>query len=127
MPEDPAQEINTADATEGQQAQADQAITQDPTVEAPGAEAEPGAYDGLKLEELRAELKRRELPTSGNKDELVARLIEADGKGSDEDEDADQPVNGGIQVDRVFSDAHADTLQELSNARRAAQLKATQG
>lgn len=137
MSEDPAQAINTTDATEGQQVQADQEINQDPTVEAAGdaptPDAEPGPYDGLKLEELRAELKRRELPTSGNKDELVARLSENDdqakneGEVEGEEEPADQSVNGGIQVDRVFSDAHANTLQELSNARRAAQLKATQG
>lgn len=36
-----------------------------------------GDYDGLTKDELQDELDARELPTSGNKDELVARL-EAD-------------------------------------------------
>lgn len=47
-------------------------------VQAPaGGEPEPG-YGEMKLEELRAELKNRELPTSGNKDELVERLFADD-------------------------------------------------
>ncbi len=36
------------------------------------------AYDDLTNEELKAELTKRELPVSGNKDELIARLTEND-------------------------------------------------
>lgn len=50
------------------------------------AEAEPAAgdeqgdggtepYDGMKADELRAELAKRELPTSGTKPELIERLL----------------------------------------------------
>lgn len=36
------------------------------------------AYDGKTVEELREELKARDLPTSGPKPELLARLVEDD-------------------------------------------------
>lgn len=44
--------------------------------EAPGAEAASG-YDDMTKADLQAELESKGLPTSGNKDELIARLEEA--------------------------------------------------
>lgn len=41
-----------------------------------------GAYSGLNVGELKDELGRRELPTSGNKDELIARLTDDDAEAS---------------------------------------------
>lgn len=50
--------------------------------ELPGAETEgegeSGPYDGMTNDELREVLRERELETSGNKDELLARLAESD-------------------------------------------------
>ena len=52
---------------------------------APGPEPEAApdddtVYDGLTVEELRAELRDRGLATSGNKAELVDRLLDDDTK-----------------------------------------------
>lgn len=48
----------------------------------PAPAPDPGAvddvYDGLTADELRAELRDRELPTSGTKAELVDRLLDDD-------------------------------------------------
>jgi SAP domain len=41
-------------------------------------EVDDGEYDGMTKDELQAELRDRGLSTSGNKDELVARLREND-------------------------------------------------
>lgn len=38
-----------------------------------------GGYEGWTKDELAAELEKRGLPKSGNKDELIARLEEDDG------------------------------------------------
>lgn len=38
----------------------------------------PAAYDSMTKAELQDELDKRQMPTSGNKDELVARLVEGD-------------------------------------------------
>lgn len=42
-------------------------------------------YNDLKVEELKAELEKRELPTDGKKPELVARLIENDEEEEEEE------------------------------------------
>lgn len=42
------------------------------------AEPEPETYDGKTVDELREILAERDLPKSGNKDELIARLVEHD-------------------------------------------------
>lgn len=44
------------------------------------APSEEGDYSEWTKDELQAELKNRDLPTSGNKDELIARLEENDGQ-----------------------------------------------
>jgi hypothetical protein len=41
-------------------------------------EEEGDDYSDLSVDELKAELKERDLPTSGNKDDLVQRLVEDD-------------------------------------------------
>jgi hypothetical protein len=46
------------------------------------------SYEDMTNDDLRAELEKRGLPKSGNKDELVARLEEDDA--SDEDEDDEE-------------------------------------
>lgn len=49
-----------------------------PKVHAKTAVSENGNYEDMKLDELRDALVARDLPKSGNKDELIARLQEAD-------------------------------------------------
>jgi hypothetical protein len=44
----------------------------------PEPETASDGYDALTVEQLRAELKNRGLPTSGNKAELVERLLDDD-------------------------------------------------
>ena len=46
-----------------------------------GRQAPEGAWESLKVDELRAELEARGLPKAGRKDELVARLVEDDASG----------------------------------------------
>lgn len=47
-------------------------------VKKPEPVPEPGPYDGLSADELKAACKDRDLPVRGSKPELIARLIEAD-------------------------------------------------
>lgn len=54
------------------------------------APSSSGEYDNLKAEELRDELDRRGLPTSGKKDELRARLYAADAEADGEDDEDNQ-------------------------------------
>jgi large subunit ribosomal protein L22 len=49
-----------------------------------GRQAPEGGWDSLKVDELRDELEARGLPKSGNKEELVARLVEDDASGEAE-------------------------------------------
>lgn len=53
-----------------------------------------GDYGGWKGDALRAELARRELPTSGTNPEMVARLEQDDADQDDGDEDDDGDENG---------------------------------
>lgn len=46
-------------------------------------------YDDLTNDELREELASRELPTSGNKADLIERLV-ADDEANDEEDDSDE-------------------------------------
>lgn len=50
----------------------------DRVMELRGEEAEGGDYSGMTNDELRDELESRGLAVSGNKDELIQRLEEAD-------------------------------------------------
>lgn len=58
------------------------------------------SYDDRTREELRDELKQRDLPVSGTKDELIERLEEADGQQGDDRDDGgeaagtDRPSTG---------------------------------
>lgn len=45
---------------------------------APDAPDEDKAYEDMDVDELKAELKSRDLPVSGNKPELIERLEKAD-------------------------------------------------
>lgn len=49
-----------------------------PTVHAKTAVTENGSYDDMTKAELEEALVARDLPKTGNKDELIARLQEAD-------------------------------------------------
>lgn len=126
MSETPAEEAVNTEATDAQTLQADQAINQDPQIgDAPAASG--SVYDDEEAwpyRKLQAEAKDRGLDASGKREELVARLVENDGAA---DVDPGSGVeNGGIARSAEFSSTHADSLQSLSDARRAAQLKAVQ-
>lgn len=125
MPDETAQsdvEVTTPDASNAQQLQADVEINQDPTVEVAHEATGDGGEDlhELTLVQLRERLKNRDLPTSGNKDELVERLQSVPEPASDAQEASE---NGGIQVDLHANAVHSDVLQSLSDDRRALQLK----
>lgn len=53
-------------------------------------EAETSDYEGRTNDELRTELSSRGLSVSGNKEELIARLVANDEGEDDEDEDEDE-------------------------------------
>lgn len=144
---------NTNRTSEGQQAQADQTINQDPTVETRDENAGPrqasnsgddsdnyGDEDAWPFRSLRQEAKGRGLNAGGDREEIIARLRAADqgndantaGLGSSDpgpSEDVPrasvegQVDNGGIQRTEV-AQQHAEVLQGLSNDRRQQQLAA---
>lgn len=130
MSETPAEAINTTEATDAQVLQADQAINQDPQIDdAPAASG--SVYDDEEAwpyRKLQAEAKDRGLDASGKREELVARLVEDDGAANSFGgvDPSSGVENGGIARSTEFSSTHADSLQSLSDARRAAQLKAVQ-
>lgn len=55
----------------------------------PADEGEDVAYEDMSKDALQAECAERELPTSGNKETLIARLVEDD-ESEDEDDEADE-------------------------------------
>lgn len=62
-----------------------------PVTTAPAdAEPEPSKYDDLTKQQLEDELERRELPKSGKKPDLIARLVEDDAANADDDDDEDE-------------------------------------
>ena len=66
-----------------------------PSVDVPQAveNTEPTSYDDLNKTELQVLCSQRELPTSGTKAEIIARLTESDGEGASETGDAEaEPV-----------------------------------
>ena len=50
---------------------------------------QPEGYAALNVEELKAELRLRELPQTGNKPDLIARLLEADAEGDGSDDEGE--------------------------------------
>lgn len=70
----------------------------EPVVKAAGpgedTKPEPGPYDGLSGDELKALCKDRNLPVRGSKPELIARLVEAD-EAAKQDGDQGDGDHGG--------------------------------
>lgn len=66
-------------------------------------EEQEAVYEKLNLEELRELLRRRELPVSGNKPDLIERLLEADAAQADDDDDLI-----GLSTDADASGASAE-------------------
>jgi SAP domain-containing protein len=60
-----------------------------------------GDYDGMTNDELQDELRERELPVSGNKDELIARLEADDGYGTQEATGRPDTTRPAVGVDSV--------------------------
>lgn len=159
-------ESNVSRASEGEQVQADQTINRDPMVsnENPAQPGNVGSASGAasgsvrdnyddedawSYRDLQHEAKNRGLNAGGDRDELVAKLREADGSSGTTEEpvelsagvedpgnppaeqddvprgdvDAQQVDNGGIQRTDAASD-HASILQGLSDQRREQQLAA---
>jgi hypothetical protein len=122
-------------ASEGQIQQADVTINQDPVVGTNDGNEDPGAGDGpadsyddegaWPYRALQQEAKHRDLDASGKREEIVARLREADAAGNVAPAAAGvEPtsvVNGGINPSGRAIE-HASVLQGLSNERRAQQL-----
>ena len=85
------------------------------------------AYEDLNKEELQDELRERELPVSGTKDELIARLEEDDDAlvtepepddGPDGDKPEPEEGNLKVDVDAVLRE-HAEVSPELIAWREA--------
>jgi hypothetical protein len=140
-PESQASNVNRA--SDGEKQQADVTINQDPTVssgdeqtvgtEGRQASAPTDAYDDeeqYKYRDLQQLAKDRDIDASGKRDEIVARLREADQSGGSTgdavprgDVDPTNVENGGIQrTDR--GQQHAEVLQGLSDERKSQQLAA---
>ncbi|HEX8321685.1 hypothetical protein [Longimicrobium sp.] len=139
---------NTSEVAPAQNKQADVEINQDPlvgTVQPPAAEeAEEDDGDDYDDENvwpyrrLQSEAKDREINAAGTRDEIVARLREADANGPAQSDGTSEPkaaeevqgsnatasVNGGIALNSERSQLHAETLQSLSDERREQQLAA---
>lgn len=126
-------ESNVTRVSDGQIAEAEQAIDNDPTI-GTGDENAPAAdnyddEDAWPYRKLQAELGDRDLNASGKRPDLIARL-----RASDTERAADtggvptatvDPAavqNGGIGVNTARSQAHAEVLQGLSAQRRQQQL-----
>lgn len=78
------------------------------------------SYQDQIRDELRDELKRRDLPVSGNKDELIERLEEADqedGRQADDGEDGGTSSRDGASTRER---EHSDGLRPMQLARLAA-------
>lgn len=134
-------EANAPQASQGQIQQADVTINQDPVISPADGNEDPGAtgdnYDDEEAWPYRAlqqEAKHRDLDASGKRDEIVARLREANAAGTTSSDSTTQDVptspvdpavveNGGIQRTSVATE-HASVLQGLSDQRRAQQLAA---
>lgn len=130
---------NAPVASEGQIQQADVTINRDPSINSADGNEDPGTGGGDNYDDesawpyrsLQQEAKHRDLDASGKRDELVARLREADGDSGNATQDGPavetalvNPTsveNGGInKTDRGIE--HAGVLQSLSAQRRAQQL-----
>ncbi|MEA5366097.1 SAP domain-containing protein [Amycolatopsis sp., V23-08] len=70
-----SEEDGAGDGNDGQ----DDGVTTEDEHAAQDAEAR-ALYEALTVEDLKADLKERELPTTGNKPELVDRLLEDDAR-----------------------------------------------
>jgi len=122
--------VNVSDAAEQQKLQAAQEIENDPQINEGGAVADE--YDDeskYTYRDLQGLAKDRDLDASGKRDEIVARLREADSAKtgaapSGSSDAAAASANGGIKLDMGISGSHADVLQSLSDARKKAQLEA---
>lgn len=143
---------NTNRVSEGEKAQADQTINQDPTIQTGDDNAGPRSAsagqdhnyedeNAWSFRALRQEAKGRGMNAGGDREELISRLKTAD-RGNDDNSaglsssdpgpseavprasvDTEQVDNGGIQR-TGFAQQHAEVLQGLSNDRRQQQLSA---
>jgi hypothetical protein len=144
-PESVASNVNRA--SEGEQAQAAQTISGDPTIATGGGSAvsdmqnagqqqtEGDNYDdedAWPYRSLQHEVKGRGLNAAGTREELVERLRSSDSSGSSGEVSDDVPraaadsavvENGGIRK-TGFAQAHAEVLQGLSQERKQQQLAA---
>jgi SAP domain-containing ribonucleoprotein len=68
------------------------------------------AYDDMTVEELKDELYNRDLPVSGNKAELVARLEEADAPKAEPTESVTVGSDAEVSVDYASDDTIAAAL-----------------
>lgn len=70
-------------------------------------------YDASTIPDLQAELKKRELPTSGNKGELLARLVEHDTKS--EADTADDELRVKLEaIGQPTDGSHDELVARLS-------------
>lgn len=75
------------------------------------------SYDQATRDELRDELRARDLPVSGNKDELIERLEEADEQDEGDDDGGD--ANGSRDSERSKDSGESRRLKPMQLARLA--------
>lgn len=79
----PVEVEGTVEVMDGEPAEGEQ-VGEGLPVQGDEVEVEPGGYDEMSKPDLQKLLGYRELPTSGNKPELIARLREDDAANADE-------------------------------------------
>lgn len=80
-------QVSDGAAEEDEEFDANQDVNPAPQTQTDESEEEEIDYSEASVAELKAELERRELPTSGNKPELIARLEEDDAADDEEEEE----------------------------------------
>jgi hypothetical protein len=78
------------------------------------------SYEDKTRDELRNELKQRDLPVSGNKDELIERLEEADDGGGPQGDTSDDGDDGGTKKESAGGRKPSEGLKPMQLARLAA-------
>ena len=81
-------------------------------------EAPEGGWSSLKVDELKEQLEARDLPKSGKKDELVARLEEFEAEPADETSEAADRMTSAAARGGPRRQRHSSRAGRVREARR---------